>query len=121
MKRTAILLFLAVAAGLLALSGCAQSASAPEVAVTAPAISLDITGDTCPGIEVAAGTQVAWTNRDTAAHIVRHEPEGGGEATFDSGELAPGDSFVFTFIEPGLYPYRCTEGSATLGTVTVSE
>jgi plastocyanin len=64
------------------------------------------------------GHIVSWTNQDTKAHIIRHQPAQGGPQ-FDSGPLQPGDGFEFQFTVPGEYAYQCTEGDTELGRVTV--
>jgi len=100
------------------LAAC-QSSSTPTLAAPfAPGISLGITDDTCPGVGAQVGQQVTWTNQDDREHIVRHKPAQ-GTSLFDSGTLQPGDSFAFTFLQPGVYMYLCSEDGDTLGTVTV--
>lgn len=73
-------------------------------------------------LEVATGTTVTWTNRDPGEHTVTsgsvelggagvtQEPDG----TFDSGEIAKGDSFEQTFDERGTYQYFCSLHPATM-------
>jgi plastocyanin len=41
------------------------------------------------------------------------------EGAFDSGELAEGASFSFTFDSPGEYRYRCLFHSEMQGTIIV--
>jgi plastocyanin len=53
-------------------------------------------------IQVAAGTTVTWTNNDTAAHTVTAD-----DGSFDSGNLAPGDTFTYTFTTAGTVAYHC--------------
>ncbi len=53
-------------------------------------------------ITVAVGDTVTWTVSSTMPHTVT--ADGGG---FDSGPLGEGDTFSFTFEEPGAYPYYC--------------
>ncbi|MBZ0282351.1 MAG: cytochrome P460 family protein [Anaerolineae bacterium] len=71
-------------------------------------------------LEVKAGTTVTWINNDEAAHtVVAAVVNADGkivaadEPLFASDVLAsvniePGDSFSFTFDQPGEYLYRCT-------------
>ena len=93
--------------------------SAPTLASpSAPGISVGILGDECPSVEVKAGEQVTWTNQDTRAHTVRHIPDD-GNSQFDSGILNMGDSFSFTFVQPGVYTYQCLIEYEATGTVTV--
>lgn len=83
-----------------------------------PGISVGILGDECPSVEVKVGGQVTWTNQDARAHIVRHIPDE-GNSQFDSGILNMGDSFSFTFVQPGDYTYQCSIEYEATGTVTV--
>jgi len=53
-------------------------------------------------IEVAAGTEVRWTNGDPTAHTVTAE-----DGFFDSGTLDPGASFAATLNEVGTHEYVC--------------
>lgn len=72
-----------------------------------------------PGdIEVAAGTEVTWTNRSTQglAHSVSVTSSDG---LFDSGLLGPGETYSHTFDEPGVYHYYCLTHPSMSGTVTV--
>jgi plastocyanin len=49
------------------------------------------------------GTEVSWTNQDGIDHTVMAD-----DGSVNSGELAPGDSFKFTFSTPGTYEYHCS-------------
>lgn len=53
-------------------------------------------------MNVAAGTTVTWTNEDGVSHTTTSE-----DTAWDSGTLAGGDTFSFTFEEPGTYAYFC--------------
>jgi plastocyanin len=101
------------------LDACGSKTSETPV-VTPPAISVTITAEDCPSVEVQPGMQVAWTNGDEAAHIVQSELLPDGSRKFDSGELQPGDSLIFTFMETGSYAYQCSTDGTIMGTVTVS-
>lgn len=67
-------------------------------------------------IEVAAGDTVTWTNQDSAPHTVKDS----GDLFPESDDLAQGDTFSFTYDEPGEYPYICGIHQYMKGTVTVS-
>jgi len=54
-------------------------------------------------LTVAVGTTVTWTNEDTVQHNVTAD-----DGTFDSGPIAPGGTFSFTFTTAGTYAYKCT-------------
>lgn len=76
-------------------------------------------------IVVPVGTTVTWTNSDQLPHTVTSgtsdgragEPDG----IMDSGDMAPGDTFSFTFNEAGEYPYYCTPHPWMRGAVLVEE
>jgi len=55
-------------------------------------------------LHVTPGTTITWTNTGAENHTVTSDDG----TTFDSGTLAPGDPFTFTFTDPGAYPYYCT-------------
>ncbi len=55
-------------------------------------------------ITVSPGTTVRWVNEDTALHTVTSEDSGGPLASKDLGK---GDSYEYTFREPGQYDYYC--------------
>ncbi|MFV0309576.1 MAG: plastocyanin/azurin family copper-binding protein [Desertimonas sp.] len=79
-----------------------------------------------PGeLTVVAGTTVAWRNDDTLQHTVTSGPTDGTSVSpdglFDSGLLEPGDTFEFTFDEPGTFEYHCTPHPWMGGRVVVTE
>ena len=55
------------------------------------------------------------TNHDSATHTLTATNK-----TFDSGDLATGKSFTFTFTKPGTYSFLCSIHSSIHGTVTVT-
>lgn len=63
---------------------------------------------------VEVGTVVTATNRDSAAHTWTAD---GGE--WDSGSLAQGESFSFTFRVPGSYSFHCRPHPTMTGSITV--
>lgn len=54
-------------------------------------------------IEVPVGATVVWTNDDPVPHTVTAD-----DGAFDSGVIAPGDSWSRTFEQAGSYAYHCT-------------
>lgn len=95
------------------------SASSDPVKVSIP--NGTSTNTASPGyspatITVVIGTNntVTWTNNDIAVHTVT-----ANDKSFDSGDIAPGASFSFTFTTPGTYPYHCIYHSWMSGTVIV--
>ncbi len=53
-------------------------------------------------LTVAKGTTVTWTNNDSTTHTVTSD-----SGVWDSGDLAPGKTFSFTFNQTGTFPYHC--------------
>ena len=65
-------------------------------------------------LQVAAGTTVTWTNNDTAAHTVTAD-----DGSFDSGNMAPGATFTFTFTTAGSVAYHCNYHPNMVATIVV--
>jgi plastocyanin len=65
--------------------------------------------------EVAVGTTVVVTNIDSATHTWSAL-----DGTFDSGALAAGDTFEFTFTEAGTFDYQCNFHPSMTGTIVVT-
>jgi plastocyanin len=65
-------------------------------------------------ITVSAGTTVKWTNQDSAEHTVTAD-----DGSFDSGQMAQGATFSFTFSKAGTFSYKCGNHPTMLGKVVV--
>lgn len=63
---------------------------------------------------VTADTTVTATNQDGVTHTWTSD-----DGVWDSGGLGTGESFEFTFEEPGEYSYFCTIHPTMEGTITV--
>lgn len=63
-------------------------------------------------LAVRAGDRVMWTNNGEAPHTTT----GPG---WDSGILAPGDTFAFTFNSPGRFRYGCSIHANMRGLIKV--
>jgi plastocyanin len=74
-------------------------------------------------LEVAAGTEVRFTNRGRNEHDVV-PVEGGDELAISLDELAPGTTVTRRLTTPGTYDYYCsihgTETAGMIGTITVT-
>jgi len=66
-------------------------------------------------LEIAAGTEVTWTNNDSTAHTVTAD-----DGSFDSGKIDEGGTFSFTFDTPGTYAYHCDFHPNMTATIVVS-
>ena len=66
------------------------------------------------GLTVAVGDQVTWTNSDSASHTAT-----ANDGTFESGNLAKGESYSYTFTTVGTIAYHCNLHSSMSATITV--
>jgi plastocyanin len=117
---------MAVAAFLVVLvTGCGSSNSTPTTPTptTPAAVTVNIpTGARTLGtasfvpspVTVSVGSTVTWSNTDSIAHDVIAD---GG--TWDSGRVAAGATFAFTFQTKGTFPYHCSLHPGMVGTLTV--
>jgi plastocyanin len=92
------------------------SSAGPSTAVSIPpgASTLTLTAYNPNPVNVAVGTTVRWTNTDSVAHT--STSDGGA---WNSGTLAGGSHFDFTFQTAGSFPYRCTIHPGMVGTIVV--
>lgn len=68
-------------------------------------------------LTVKEGTTITWTNGDSVVHTVTSDT-----GIFDSGDLAKGQTFSYTFTTAGTYPYHCTPHKAKMaGTIVVTK
>lgn len=112
---------LLVLAILVCLAGCAES-SGDDPADSGPTSSSSTTSATQTGstptthevrivgfafmpghVEIRVGDTVRWTNEDGATHTV-DSTDGG---PLDSGNMAQGATYSYTFTEAGAFAYRC--------------
>jgi len=75
-------------------------------------------------LTVSVGTTVTWVNQDGFIHTVTSGTSPSETSgLFDSGNLNGGDTFSFTFDEPGTYDYFCIPhySFGMIGKVIVTE
>lgn len=115
MRRATTTAVAALISGLSLTAGVLALSSGVSAAETVPA---EIKGYayTPEDITVATGDTVTWKNSDTAPHTVTSTSGG----TLDSPNMAQGDSWSFTFTQPGTYPFYCAIHPDMKGTVTVT-
>lgn len=65
------------------------------------------------------GGTVLWKNTDNATHTVTSGVPGASDGRFDSGQLGNGQTFSYTFIVTGTYPYFSQTDSNMTGTIVV--
>ena len=68
-----------------------------------------------PTLAITTGTTVTWTNKDQIAHTATADDQ-----SFDSGNLNTGQTWSFTFNQPGTFAYTCTYHPYMKGTITVT-
>ena len=82
----------------------------PFVKKTVQASMVEITKDSFVPvtIQIKKGTQVTWTNNDTAVRRLVSDPHPLHNTLkdLDSGTLAKGESFTFTFEKTGTFTYH---------------
>ena len=65
-------------------------------------------------VNITTGTTVVWTYISTGKdfHTVTSDPgtnkTQSGAALLNSGSMSPGQTFSYTFYQPGYYPYQCS-------------
>ncbi len=64
---------------------------------------------------VGVGDTVEWTNTGNAHHTVDSDTE-----IFESDILNPGETYRYTFDEPGIFPYHCDIHPHMRGMVVVT-
>lgn len=67
-------------------------------------------------MNVGVGATVVWTNGGHRPHTVTSD-----DGVWDSGILTSGQSFSFTFSNPGEYSYNCIFHTGMVGTISVSD
>ncbi len=69
-------------------------------------------------LTINVGDNVTWTNNDGMGHTATSTD---GPASFDSGNIAAGATWSFTFTEAGTYNYKCDYHSSMTASITVVE
>ena len=67
-------------------------------------------------VTVKVGSTLTWTNNDDVPQSVTSDAPG----LFDSGPLAPGATWKYTFASTGVFPYHSTAKDGVFGSVTVT-
>lgn len=93
--------------------------SSNDQAVATDKVSIEQYAFSPSAITVKAGTTVTWTNHDSVNHTVTADD--GSAIQFDSGDIDKGQTYQFTFDQPGTYHYHCTPHPFMHGTVVVTE
>lgn len=91
-----------ILAGTLALSLAAVLGGASPASAAATKVKIVDFAFRPKRVEIPQGTAVKWTNRGAQTHTVTSN-----KGLFDSGSLAPGESFKFRFKNTGVFRYHC--------------
>ena len=65
-----------------------------------------------PSLQVMVNTTVTWINDDNMVHTVTSD-----NGSFDSGDIAPGSRFSYTFTSTGTFNYHCIHHSGMTGVI----
>ena len=97
----------------------APAAPSTQVATTARSVS-NVTVEDFDfkpgvfGVAVPPGTTITWTNNGPTVHTTTSDT-----GVWDSGDLQVGQSFSFTFTDPGVYWYFCRPHPFMRGSITI--
>ncbi len=120
MKRTVFttLSFLILGLTMAACSGAASGQNTPgqQAGASVKEVNISNFAFNPATLTVTVGTTVKWTNQDQMDHTVTAD-----DKSFDSGQLAQGKSFSFTFTKEGTYTYHCSNHPSMLGKIIVSK
>jgi plastocyanin len=91
-------------------SGTAStSASGTDVTIQSNSFNPD-------SLTIKVGETVTWTNKDSYAHTVTSD-----NGVFDSGNIASGATFSFTFNTEGTYSYHCSIHTSMTAKIIVTK
>jgi plastocyanin len=101
------------------ISACGGAAVVPSATPAPAPAAIDIQGFKFPAnTDVAKGTTVTWTNKDTTKHTVTSGTRPNKDGKFD-GQLDAAGTFSFTFTDAGTFSYYCALHSSMNATITV--
>ncbi len=98
-------------------AGALCNKSNPSTPVSTSDISIENSAFNPPAISITKDTVVTWTNNDRTVHQIESD---GNLSDLLSGEIAPGETFVFTFDASGTFNYHCKIHPEMKGKVTVN-
>jgi plastocyanin len=113
MKRFVLMILLIF---LISLSGEAQTNRILDKSDNANTVNIKDNSFQPSTLNVPAGTAVTWHNQDSVQHTVSSDKED----LYDSGSLAPGKKYTFTFSNPGSYKYHCSIHPGMQGLIVVA-
>lgn len=107
---------------ILILSACGnKNNETPDVFLTPPAISVEVSRENCPSMEAGVGMWVAWKNVDTVNLSIKIEQMDSNGNVIGTGgsEISPDTVFSMLMSEPGIYHVYCADRAGVYATITV--
>jgi plastocyanin len=90
------------------------AASAPEAVSTNRTVVIENLQFNPKDLTVKSGARIIWSNKDPFPHTASADAK-----VFDSGSIAPNESWTWVARKPGTYAYVCSFHPIMKGTVTV--
>lgn len=109
MAKTVVLLMLLVLTVVIAAVALSKKKEAP---VTRRTIDIREYMFTPATLEIKMGSTVTWVNNDQISHQIK-------SIFFNSAELTTGQSFSYTFNNPGIFDYTCSIHPEMSGKIVV--
>jgi plastocyanin len=106
----------AVASGFTSRTSSTATASAPAAGAAGTPVAIKDFKFGPTSVTVAAGGSVTWTNQDSFAHSIKS-----GDGSFDSPDIATGQTFTAKFPTAGTFTYVCGIHNFMTGTVVVTK
>ncbi|TMI75093.1 MAG: hypothetical protein E6H09_02050 [Bacteroidetes bacterium] len=101
---------------LLFLAACNKDKSVEHTGPGSPNTVLMKGSDFSPGIlQANIGATITWYNDDNIVHTVTAD-----DASFSSGDIAPGAKFTHSFGNTGTYNYHCMRHPEMTGTIIIT-
>ncbi len=87
-------------------------------ATAVPGVTVDIKNFSFnpPTLTIKTGTKVTWVNNDSTSHTVTSDSGN----LLNSSAISPGQSFSFTFTDPGTISYHCSIHTIMKGSIVVT-
>jgi plastocyanin len=98
---------LSVSSLLFRFAGAASSESVDPQSRAASTVTIQLFQFKPGNTEVEPGMKVTWVNRDDIRHSVTSGVPEKKDGRFNAALTGKGQSFSFTFLQPGNYPYFC--------------
>lgn len=72
---------------------------------------------------IASGSPIRWENPTPTHHTITHNAcvDNSAPCAFDSGTVAPGETYTLPGLPPGRYPYHCRIHPIMRGVLTVTD